>query len=133
MLLDRESVACEPACNGRDVRLGGTKLLADLSGREPLVVVGRTGVVLTTDKCLERGLLLRTPAQDEREIGQNEAGADGAAIVFGVRVRAGVAFERYKLTFVNRGQDADGGCGLLGQRCRGAENDTGQNAQWERA
>src|ERR1700685_251032 len=52
-----EAARSEPVGDGRDIGIGGTKLRAELLGREPLVIVGRRLVLLLREGLLEGGFL----------------------------------------------------------------------------
>ena len=104
-----ETVAGKPIRNGGDVDLGRAEVGADLIGSEPLVVVGRVGVVLAGDKLLKRRLLSGIATEDQDQVGHGEAGTDQAAIVARVRDREGVALEGGQAGVVNALDDSDGG------------------------
>ena len=124
-LRDGKSVAGEPVGDGLDVGLGGTELLADLVGREPLVVVGRVLVVLAGYVGVEGGLLRGIATEHQDKVGHGKAVGDLALVVPGVGVRIGVTAKGGELGFVNAGADADGGRDSLSQAQSGEEECTG--------
>ncbi len=132
-LRDDEAVAAEPGFDGGDVLIGGSELRAELVRGEPLVVVGRAGRVDLRDELAECGLLVRAALEGELDAVKPHAVGRGAAVVGGVGEGMDGVGERDQPGFVDGVQDADGGCDVLCQGYGGAEEDTCNCAQGERA
>ena len=136
---DGESLAGEPIGDGGDVGRGGTEVGAYLIGGEPLMVVGRIGVVLAGDELLKGGLLSRVAAEDQDEVGHGQGRTDGAAIVLRVGGGMRIALERDQVAVVDAVDDANGGrellCGQDGRPEQGgaANEDDGRNTEGKRA
>ena len=107
--IHRKAVTGQPVFDGGKVGLGGTEVFAHLLGREPLMEVGRIGIVLAGDKLFEGGLLRRVAAEHQDQVAHAQIGADPAAIVLGAGGGVGVAPERHPLAFIDAIDNAHGG------------------------
>ena len=116
-----ESVSGEPICDGGDVGLRGAEVGANLVGREPLVVVGRVGVVLAGHETLKGRLLSGVAAENEDQVGHGKGGTDGAAIVLRIGKRMRVSLDCDQAAFVDAVDDAKSGSKSLSGECGRAE------------
>src|SRR6202042_129385 len=70
-----ESVGAEPGCGYLNVRIGWSKLLAKLFGREPLVITRRPFGMRAGQELLQGGLAFRWPVQNqEHSLGRQGIG-----------------------------------------------------------
>jgi hypothetical protein len=66
----------KPPSNGVDVVRGNPKALADLDRRQPVVVVGRRGILLVLQKLRIRLFRLRRAGKNNREAMHREVGGN---------------------------------------------------------
>ena len=127
-LVHGEAVGLEPAGDGGDVRRRGTVLLAKLLGGEPLVKVGRVGVVERGNIGGERRFALGRALQLQQHMVQREGRIDGAKIVGWIQRRgAKVAGELGEAGIVNFLRD-DGIAQVLGEGS-GGDCECGEQGQ----
>ena len=115
-VFDDEAFGFEPGGDGGDVFVGRPEALAEVRRGEPLVILRQTGVVEAVDEGVQLPLLGGRAAEDEDDVAQWLAVADGAAVVFSDGGGVDVAGERDEPGFVDGFRDATGreGLGELG-------------------
>src|SRR3984957_2934608 len=119
-LIDGEAAGGKPALDGVEILRVDAVAGGELFGSEPVMVVGRRGIMHRVDVFAEVGFSLRVALEKDEDVIEAEIVGDGAAVVLGERGGGGcVAGERSESGFVDgvgdlwaRGLGAEGrGCG----------------------
>ncbi len=127
---DGEAVGLKPAGELLDVRVGGAKLLGEGSRRQPLMEVGRTGLVGLLEKLLEGGLLLGRALEDQLQAAGGLGGIGLAEILRAFELGRDGTFERDTIRVIDpRGDERlglrqGGGRGRSKQQERQHEQDS---------
>ena len=58
----------KPISKRLQVAVGDAKAFSNFAGRQPIVVIGRCGILLFGEKLVEGRLLIRGPGQNERQL-----------------------------------------------------------------
>lgn len=82
---NREALLLEPGLDAGDVSGGWTILLAELRGREPMVILLSSGRVGVVEELVERVLLLRGSAQQEKNALRGKGVRNRSLIEAGLR------------------------------------------------
>ncbi len=121
---DGEPMPRQPVGNGRNVSFGGTEISAHLPGGEPMMEVGRIGIVLAGYKPVEGRLLRRIAAQDQNQAGHGQIRAYPATVVLGIGRGVRIALQRRQIVFVDSINDPHRGRDGLGHGYGRAEQCT---------
>jgi hypothetical protein len=98
-----------------NIGVRGSKLLAKLSWRKPLVVVGRSFALLVVEQLEQCRLLFRTTLEKKQHSMQSLGVANGAPVEFGTCKRMYVPCERNQFALVGGSDNSSGRyCGLAG-------------------
>ncbi len=90
-------------------------MLAKLSWRDPLVVVGRSFALLVVEQLEQCRLFIGTALQKKQHSMQSLGVANGAPVEFGTRKRMYVPCERNQFILVGNSDNSSGRyCGLAG-------------------
>ena len=81
-LIDGEAARGEPTLDGVEILLVDAVAGGELFGSEPVMVVGRRGIVHRVDVLAEVGFGLRVALEQDEDVIEAEVVGDGAAVVF---------------------------------------------------
>jgi len=101
-LIDGEAARGEPALDGVEILLVDAVAGGELFGREPVMVVGRRGIVHRVDVFAEVGFGLGVAPEEDEDVIEAEVVGNGAAVVLRERGGgSGVTGERGEFGFVD--------------------------------
>ena len=81
-VVNGEALRYEPCGDDIYIGLGEAEAVAEFLGRKPLVIVGRSTVLLLGEKLVERGLLLGSTRKNQRHMLHGHGGGNRAAVEF---------------------------------------------------
>ena len=124
-MVDGKALGFEPAAHGLQSLGRETEARSKLLRRQPLVIFGRSGVVMhVVNQLLQRRFARRRPFEHEQHMLELRRVVYGAAVVLRTQGRGRcIALKRYRLRFHDTVRKA----GLLREGSRRAQNEKGQS------